>query len=154
MGHVKDLIRGVRQLRTDMDVPNAKKAKLHVCSKEQEVRDTFKTLSNVYLALAFASGVEVTESDEGASDDAVSVVIPDATVYMPLADLVDKEKERARLNKEKERLEKELARSKGMLSNEKFLSKAPKEKVEEEKAKQKKYEQMMGDVIARLEQLA
>ncbi len=154
MGHVKDLIRGVRQIRTDMDVPNAKKANLLVVSKDAFVRETFDALSKVYAALAYASSVKVAEDEDGGVSDAVSVVIPDATVYMPLSDLVDKDKERVRLQKERERLEKELARSKGMLSNERFLSKAPAEKVEEEKAKQRKYEQMMGDVVARLEQLS
>ena len=153
MGHIKDLVRGVRQIRTEMDVPNSKKAALHIVSKDAFVRDTFTALSNVYAGLAFASDVAVSEQEDINTDEAVSVVIPDATVYMPLADLVDKDKERMRLLKEKERLEKELARSKGMLSNERFLGKAPAQKVEEEKAKQKKYEQMMGDVVARLEQL-
>ena len=85
--------------------------------------------------------------------DAVSVVIPDAVVYLPLEDLVDMEKEKERLTKEKERLTKELARSRGMLSNEKFLSRAPEAKVAEEKAKLEKYQQMMDDVNARLAQM-
>ncbi len=154
LAHVKDLIRGVRQIRTDMDVPNARKAKLFITSKDAFVRRTFEDLAGVYASLAYASEVEVGQDEPNDAKDAVSVVIPDATIYMPLADLVDKDKERARLTREKERLEKELARSKGMLSNEKFLSKAPAAKVEEEKEKQKKYEQMMGDVVARLERLA
>ena len=86
----------------------------------------------------------------GIGEDAVSIVIPDAVVYIPLEDLVDMEKEKERLEKEKARLTKELARSKGMLGNEKFLSKAPKEKVEEEKEKLAKYEQMMEQVQERL----
>ena len=74
-------------------------------------------------------------------------------MYIPLEDLVDFEKEKERLTKEKEKLEKELARSKGMLSNEKFLNKAPAEKVAEERAKMDKYQQMMDDVLARLAQM-
>ena len=84
-------------------------------------------------------------------EDAVSVVIADAVVYLPLADLVDMEKEKERLTKEKEKLEKELQRSRGMLSNERFLSKAPEAKVQEEKEKLAKYEQMMKDVCDRLD---
>ena len=80
----------------------------------------------------------------------MSIVIPDAVAYIPLSDLVDLEKEKERLQKEKERLEKELARSKGMLGNERFLSKAPEAKVQEEKEKLAKYEQMMEQVTARL----
>jgi ATP-dependent Clp protease ATP-binding subunit ClpC len=85
--------------------------------------------------------------------DAVSVVIPGAVLYLPLEDLVDFEKEKERLHKEKDKLTKELARSKGMLSNEKFLNNAKPEKVQEEKDKLAKYEQMMAQVEARLAQM-
>ena len=150
---VKELVRGVRQIRTDMDVPPSRKAKLIVTSDNAAVRDIFAGQIPVYQALASASAVEVRADAAGIDDSAVSVVIPDAVLYMPLEDLVDLEKEKERLNKEKKRLEKELARSKGMLSNEKFLAKAPEQKVAEEREKQKKYEQMMADVTARLEQM-
>ena len=79
--------------------------------------------------------------------------MPDATVYLPLDELVDFEQERARLEKEKTRLEKEIARAKGMLGNEKFLSKAPKAKVDEEKEKLETYTQMYEQVIERLKTL-
>ena len=150
---MKELVRGVRQIRTDMDVPPSRKAKLFVASENDAVREAFTELAPVYQALAFANEVVVQADASAIGDSAVSVVIPDAVLYMPLEDLVDFEKEKERLNKEKTRLEKELARSKGMLSNEKFLAKAPAEKVAEEKEKQKKYEQMMADVVARLEQM-
>ena len=81
-------------------------------------------------------------------------MIPGATLYLPLEDLVDFEKEKERLLKEQARLEKELARSKGMLSNEKFLSKAPEAKVQEEKEKLAGYEQMMAQVKERLVQMS
>ena len=90
---------------------------------------------------------------DGIGEDAVSVVIPGAVVYIPLEDLVDFEKEKERLKKEQEHLKKELARSKGMLSNEKFLSKATEAKVLEEKEKLAKYEQMMQQVEERLSQM-
>ena len=80
-------------------------------------------------------------------------MIPHAVVYVPLQDLVDVEKEKARLEKEKTRLEKELKRSHGMLSNEKFTSQAPAAKVQEERDKLAKYEQMMEEVKQRLAQL-
>ena len=98
-----------------------------------------------------AGEVFVQEDKTGIAEDAVSIVIPEAVVYIPLEDLVDMEQERARLEKEKARLEKELARSKGMLCNERFLSKAPEEKVREEKEKLLRYEQMMEQVMARLD---
>ena len=103
--------------------------------------------------LAGASDVSDRAGKNGIEDDAVSVVIPGATLYLPLEDLVDFEKEKERLLKEKERLTKELARSRGMLSNEKFLSKAPEAKVQEEKEKLAGYEQMMAQVEERLAQM-
>ena len=80
-------------------------------------------------------------------------MIPGATLYIPFADLVNVEEERARLTKEQERLKKEIARSGGMLSNERFISRAPAEKVQEEREKLAKYEQMMRQVEERLAQL-
>ena len=87
---------------------------------------------------------------EGIDEDAVSVVVTDAVVYLPLAELVDFAQEIERLEKEEARLTKELARVNGMLSNEKFISKAPEAKINEEKAKLEKYTQMMEQVKERL----
>ena len=91
---------------------------------DAKIRDTFESNKEVYVNLAGASEIAVQADKTGIEEDAVSVVIPGATLYLPLEDLVDFEKEKERLLKEQARLEKELARSKGMLSNEKFLSKA------------------------------
>ncbi len=149
----QDLVRAVRNVRTGMEVPPSRKAKLIIVSEDAKVREVFETNKEVYVNLAFTNGIDVQSDKSGISDNAVSCVIPDAVVYLPLEDLVDFEKERERLTKEKERLSKELARSKGMLSNEKFLSNAKPEKVEEEKEKLAKYEQMMASVEERLAQL-
>ena len=110
-------------------------------------------MKGAYSLLAGASEVQVQADKAGISEDAISVVIPGAVVYLPLEDLVDFEKEKERLLKEKERLAKELSRSRGMLSNEKFLSRAPEAKVQEEREKLAKYEQMMEQVEERLNQM-
>lgn len=146
----KDVVRGMRQLRTDMDVPPSKKAAIHIVAADEAVRDTFTVIEPAFKTLAGATEVYIQADKAGIFDDAVSAVIADATIFVPLEDLVDFEKEKERLTKEKERLSKELARSKGMLSNEKFISKAPEAKVAEEKEKLAKYEQMMEQVEARL----
>ena len=146
----KDVVRGMRQLRTDMDVPPSKKAAIHIVADEADVRAIFEEITPIFKTLAGATEVFVQADKAGISDDAVSAVIPDATLFVPLEDLVDFEKEKERLTKEKEKLEKELARSRGMLSNEKFMSKAPEAKVAEEREKLAKYEQMMAQVEARL----
>ena len=110
-------------------------------------------MKKTYQNLISASEVDVQSDKAGIEEDAVSVVIPGAVVYMPLEDLVDMEKEKERLLKEEERLKKELARSHGMLNNEKFVSKAPAAKIQEEKDKLAKYEQMMATVQERLAQM-
>ena len=86
-------------------------------------------------------------------EDAVSVVVSDAVVYMPLEDLVDREKEMERLKKEQDRLTKEIARCEGMLNNPNFVNKAPAAKVDAEKDKLAKYKEMMDKVKGQLEQL-
>ena len=151
--HCKDLVKGVRNLRTEMDVPPSRKAKIFIVSEDAKIRDIFEANKEVYGNLAGASEIAVQADKAGIEEDAVSVVIPGATLYLPLEDLVDFEKEKERLQKEQARLEKELARSKGMLSNEKFLSKAPEAKVQEEKEKLAGYEQMMAQVKERLAQM-
>ena len=151
--HSKDLVRGVRNVRTEMDVPPSRKAKMFIVSEDAKIRDTFEVMEEAYKNLASASEIKVQNDKAGIGEDAVSVVIPGATIYLPLEDLVDFEKEKERLLKEQAKLEKELARSKGMLSNERFLSKAPEAKVQEEKDKLAKYEQMMEQVKARLAQM-
>ena len=103
--------------------------------------------------LLFANELDIQSDKTGIPDDAVSVVIPEAVVYMPLEDLVDLAKEKERLQKEEKRLEGELKRVNGMLSNEKFISKAPESKIKEEQEKKAKYENMMKEVKERLAQL-
>ncbi len=147
----KELVKGIRNVRKDMDVPNSKKAKVIITSDKESVLKNFEKTKDAYQTLANASEVEFQDASAEVPEDAVSVVIADAVVYLPLADLVDMEKEKERLTKEKEKLEKELQRSCGMLSNERFLSKAPEAKVQEEKEKLAKYEQMMKDVCDRLD---
>ena len=96
---------------------------------------------------------QVQADKEGIAEDAVSAVIGNAVIYMPFAELVDIEKEIERLKKEEEKLEKELARVNGMLNNERFISKAPESKVQEEREKLERYTNMMEQVKERLAQL-
>ncbi len=151
---IKEAVRGIRNVRTGMNVPPSKKAQVYVVSENAEVRDIFENGKVFFATLGYASEVHVQADKTGISDDAVSAVIPEAVVYMPFAELVDIEKEIERLKKEEEKLTKELARVNGMLSNERFISKAPQAKIDEEKAKLEKYTQMMEQVKERLAQLA
>ncbi len=151
--HVKDLVKGIRNVKTEMEVPPSRKAKVFIVTEDAGLRETFENMQSAYRLLAGVSEVKVQADKLGIGEDAVSVVIPGAVVYLPLEDLVDLEKEKERLLKEKEKLAGELTRSKGMLSNEKFLNRAPKAKVQEERDKLAKYEQMMAQVEERLSQM-
>lgn len=151
---IKEAVRGIRNVRTSMNVPPSKKAKVYVVSENQDVLDIFERSKVFFAALGYAGEVCIQKDKEGIGEDAVSAVIHQAVIYMPFAELVDIEKEIERLKKEEERLEKELIRVRNMLSNEKFVSKAPAAKIEEEKAKLEKYAQMMEQVKERLSQLS
>ena len=136
-----------------MNVAPGRKAAVYVVSDKEEVRQIFAEGRQFFTALAAASEVTIQTDKSGIADSAVSVVIPNATVYIPFEELVDIAQEIERLEKEQKRLEGELARVKGMLGNEKFMSKAPEQKVAEERAKLEKYTQMMAQVEERLSQL-
>ena len=150
---IKEAVRGIRNVRSEMNVAPGRKASVHVVSQDKEILDDFEEGKLFFAALASASEVVLQMDKAGIDPDAVSVVIPGATLYIPFADLVDIAQELQRLEKEQKRLEGELARVNGMLSNERFLSKAPEAKIAEEKEKLAKYTKMKEQVDARLEQL-
>ncbi|SCH78421.1 Valine--tRNA ligase [uncultured Clostridium sp.] len=151
---IKDAVRGVRNIRTEMNVAPSRKAMIYVVSEKEEVRRAFTEGKLFFTSLAGASEVVIQEDKNGIAEDAVSVVIHGATLYIPFAELVDIAQEIERLKKEEKRLTGELARVNGMLSNEKFMGKAPQAKIDEEKAKLEKYTQMMEQVKERLAQLS
>lgn len=151
---IKEAVRGIRNVRSEMNVPPSRKASVIVVSEKEEVRGIFEKGRVFFATLAYAGEVTIQAGKAGISEDAVSALITDGAVYMPFADLVDMEKELERLRKEEERLTKELARVNGMLGNEKFLSRAPESKIAEEKEKLKKYSQMMEQVKERLASLS
>ncbi len=147
---IKETVRAIRNVRSEMNVPPSKKAKVFVVSEDANIRDIFEKGEVFFATLGYASEVIIQEDKSGIDDNAVSVVIPNANIYIPFAELVDIDKEIERLEKEVERLDKELARVNGMLSNENFVSKAPEAKINEEKEKKAKYEQMKEQVETQL----
>jgi len=150
---MKEAVRSIRNVRTGMNVPPSKKAKVYVVSENEGVREVFENGKVFFASLGYASEVLVQADKTGIADDAVSAVTSEAVIYMPFAELVDIEKEIERLKKEEEKLEKELARVNGMLKNERFISKAPESKVAEEREKLERYTNMMEQVKLRLAQL-
>lgn len=150
---IKSAVRGIRNVRADMNVPPSKKASVYVVSDQEEVINIFTTGQLFFASLAYASEVVVQSSKEGIASDAVSVVIEDATIYMPFDELVDRAQEIERLQKEEKKLVGEVARGTKMLGNEKFLAKAAPSKIEEEKEKLVKYEKMLEQVRERIVQM-
>ena len=150
---IKEAVRGIRNVRAEMNVAPSKKVDMFVVSDDSAIRENFTRNELFFATLGGASSVEVQADKSGIGDDAVSVVVPGAAVYIPLAELVDIGAEIERLKKEEARLEGELKRSANMLGNEKFLAKAPQAKIDEEKAKQEKYKQLMEGVKERLSAL-
>ena len=150
---LKEAVRGIRNVRTEMNVAPSKKAQVFVVSENADICNTFEEGKLFFASLAYASDVTIQSDKSGIADDAVSVVIANANLYIPFAELVDIKQEIERLEKESKRLDGELARVNGMLSNEKFISKAPEAKIAEEKEKLTKYTQMKQQIVERLAQL-
>ena len=151
---IKTAVRNIRNLRAQMNVAPSRKALVYVVSDKKEIRDIFENGSVFFATLGYASDVVIKEDKSGIPEDAVSTVIPDAVIYIPFAELVDIDKEIERLKKEEGRLQGEIKRCQGMLGNEKFVSKAPQSKIDEEKEKLAKYEQMLDQVKERLNTLS
>ena len=149
MDIMMDGIRNVRNVRSEMNVPPSKKAKVIMVPSEDKL-EAVEAGKDYFKTLASASEVEVRADEAGIPEDAVSVVIDGVKIFIPLDELVDFEKELERLNKEKAKLEGEIKRVNGKLSNQGFLAKAPQKLVDEEKAKKEKFEEMMKSVEERL----
>lgn len=147
---IKEAVRGIRNIRAEMNVSPKKKAQVFVVSENKEVRDIFEQGKVFFGTLGYASEVIIQSDETGIEEDAVSTVIPEAVIYMPFAELVDIAKEKERLSKEEKRLQGEIKRCEGMLGNERFVSKAPAAKVQEEKDKLAKYQQMLSQVKEQL----
>ena len=151
---IKEAVRNIRNLRADMNVAPSRKALVYVVSASEDVKNIFSNSLGFFGTLAYASEVKVQADKAGIPEDAVSTVIPDAVIYIPFAELVDIDKEIERLKKEEGRLQGEIKRCNGMLNNERFTSKAPQAKIDEEKAKLVKYTQMLEQVTERLATLS
>lgn len=152
MGYIIDSIKSLRNVRAEMNVPPSRKAKV-IAYINKEAKDAFLNGISYMEKLASASEVEFIEDKTLVPENAVSVVVEVGELFMPLLDLVDREKELDRLNKEKAKLEGEIDRVDKKLSNERFTAKAPADVVEAEKAKGEKYKEMLESVIARIKAL-
>ena len=154
MTKIIDAITAIRTRRSEMNVPPSKKAKVYVQTKYSDI---FGASSEAFFVrLASASELIVAESfgdDEVSADNAVQIITDAATIYLPLSDIIDFEKEKARLEGEKKKLEGEIERIEKKLSNEGFVAKAPAAVVEGEKAKMAKYRENLDGILTALAKL-
>ena len=149
MGKIIGCIRAIRNRRAEMNVPPSKKAKLLIVTQD---RESFSDRCGVFFErLASASSVEIAESGE--MENAVRIVSEGCTLYIPLSEVIDTEKELARLNKEREKLVSEIERIERKLSNEGFVSKAPANVIAGEKEKLAKYRNMLSATETAIAQL-
>ena len=147
---IMESIKGIRNIRNEMNVPPSKKSTVYIVTDKTEV---FTAGAAFYTKLASASEVMVQTDKNGIPENAVSIAVPGAEVLLPLDELVDKEKELVRLNKEKDRLEGEIKRVESKLNNKGFTDKAPAAVVEEERKKGEKYKAMLETVLESLAKL-
>ncbi len=142
------LIGAIRTRRAEMNVPPSRKAKLYLVTKHA---DTFRGAEAFMVRLASASSVEIVDAYE--KDDAVSIITEGATAFIPMAEMIDLDKERARLSGELTKTEGEIKRLQGKLSNEGFLAKAPAAVVDAERAKLEKYNATKDALLAAIAKL-
>jgi valyl-tRNA synthetase len=153
MAKIISAIKAIRARRNEMNVVPSRKAKVYIATKHT---DSFNALTSVFFErLASASEVEVADSFDGVidADSAVQIITDSATIFLPLSDLVDTEKERARLEAEQKKLLGEIERLEKKLSNEGFVAKAPAAVVDAEKAKLAKYRENLDGVVSALDKL-
>ncbi len=148
---LKDVIIGIRNIRNNMNVHPSRKSKLIVVT--ENYKDLINESESILNKLGFAESIELKNNKDGIPSNAVSVVTDGIEIFMPFEDLVDLEAEKERLQNEKTKLESEVARATKMLSNPGFVNKAPEAKINEEKAKLAKYQEMLDSVNERLKNI-
>ena len=150
---IMEAIRSIRNIRAEMNVLPSRKARAIFIPSKESINEFIEAGAQYFATLANITEVKIVNDKTEIGEDTASSVIDGTEIYLPLADLIDFEKEIERLKKEKERLEGELKRVNGKLSNEKFMEKAPEDVVNEEKEKLQKYQLMMEKVVERLEHM-
>ena len=149
---IQEIISGIRNVRTTMNVHPSRKSKLIFIVKP-EYKNVIKESEGFIKKLGFSEEIEIVETKEKIPQNAVNVLTADIEVFMPFEDLVDLEEEKQRLQKEKEKILIEKEKTDKMLGNPGFLAKAPASKVEEEKAKLQKFNEMLENIKQRLDNL-
>ena len=148
-----NMIRNIRNERLNSGINGSKKVNSQVYLKNENDKKIFKLCEDYIKRLGYIENIEYIDTEEKANNNYTSITLPRISIYLDLLGAVDLDKENERLNNEKEKVLKELNRAKSMLSNEKFVSKAPANLVEQEKMKVVKYEEMLNDIEKRIKEL-
>ena len=148
-----NMIRNIRNERLNSGINGSKKVNAQVYLKNENDKKLFKLCEDYIKRLGYIENIEYIDTEEKANNNYTSITLPRISIYLDLLGAVDLDKENERLNNEKEKVLKELNRAKSMLSNEKFVSKAPANLVEQEKMKVIKYEEMLNDIEKRIKEL-
>ena len=148
-----NMIRNIRNERLNSGINGSKKVNAQVYLKNENDKKIFKLCEDYIKRLGYIENIEYIDTEEKANNNYTSITLPRISIYLDLLGAVDLDKENERLNNEKEKVLKELNRAKSMLSNEKFVSKAPANLVEQEKMKVVKYEEMLNDIEKRIKEL-
>lgn len=148
-----NMIRNIRNERLNSGINGSKKVNAQVYLKNENDKNLFKLCEDYIKRLGYIENIEYIDTEEKANNNYTSITLPRISIYLDLLGAVDLDKENERLNNEKEKVLKELNRAKSMLSNEKFVSKAPANLVEQEKIKVIKYEEMLNDIEKRIKEL-
>ncbi len=146
-----EAIKGIRNMRVEMNVPLGKKAEVILAPTDTTLVDVVKAHGDYFETLAWAEKVTVLAGTDDKPENATVTVVNGLEAYLLLKDLIDADKERERINKEKEQMKKEIARLDGKLSNAGFLAKAPEAVVAKEKEKLEEYKQKQQALLEREE---
>ena len=150
---IKEIIVGIRNIRIKKNVHPTKKSDLIFVLTQRSEEEFLKQSYSFIQKLGFAQKIEIKYEDKNIPQNAINIMTDGINVFIPFEELVNIEEERKRLNEEKNKLEAEVARSETILSNQGFIEKAPKTKIDEEKEKLVKYKDMLDNVKERLNSL-
>lgn len=153
MNTLMEAIKGIRNMRAESNVPMGKKAPIIMIPADKAMAATLKEYEAYFHTLAFADKVTLLDPMDAKPENAVVSVVPGIEVYLQLKDLIDVEKETARVRKEQDKIAKDIDRLEKKLSNQGFLSKAPAAVIEKEKAKLTDYSEKAAALAKRMEDL-
>lgn len=141
---IKEIIVEIRNIRSTKNIHPSKKSELIFVTNKYE--NELKEMEQILLKLGFGSNIVIKANKEGIPENTINIIKDGIELYIPLEGLIDLEEEKNRLEEEKKHLEAEVARCEKMLSNPGFVNKAPESKINEEKAKLAKYQEMLEKV--------